>query len=287
MSDRIAAFIDQATSLKDDPRKAALLCKRELKALYAAYADSTVHFYLTKYRHAITAAELDTPYRQLMREPLRKMRANNTKQRKKVYQRQARQKPIYDADAIVNQALSLLEKDSYAAVAVGIALLTGRRDYEVCVTAKFQTIRGREYEVRFSGQAKTRNNKRASKPYVIPVLTTPHTILDALMHLRSLRDFTAYMPDENGESHAPKSRLFHDRTEKTLREACTRYFGKLIPQCTPHDLRKIYAVIAYDWFAPPDMSIGRYASEILGHSEGDLVTVQSYQDFYLATHPTV
>lgn len=287
MVDRIALFIDQAVSLKDNARKAELLCKRELKDLYATYADSTVHFWLTKYRHAIKAAELDMPYLRLMHEPIRKMRANGAKQRKRVYQRQARQKPLYDVDAIVNRACALLERESYAAVGLGIALLTGRRAYEVFVTGKFQPIRGRIHEVRFSGQAKTRNNKRAQKPYIIPVLTTPENIVEGMNHLRNLRDFTMYLPDNDEIDLAPKSRDFQDCTGKTLRETCTRYFGKLIPKCTPHDLRKIYAVIAYDWFAPPDMSVGRYASEILGHSEGDLATVQSYQDFYLATHTSV
>lgn len=286
MVDRIALFIDQAVSLQDHPRKAAQLCKAEIRTLYADYADSTVHYWLTKYRNAIRAAKLETPYLTLMREPVRKVQASRKRFQSDLYKRQAHQHPIYDADAIVNQAVALLDKESYAAVSLGIALLTGRRIYEVCVTGSFMIVRGQAHHVRFSGQAKTRDAKKANKPYLIPVLIEPKRLVDAVAYLRSLRDFTAYLPANDADA-TPRSRAFHDRTAKTLREMCTKHFDQLVEDCTPHDLRKIYAVIAYDWFAPVDMSVGRYVSEILGHNEGDLATVQSYQDFYLATHTSV
>jgi hypothetical protein len=52
----------------------------------------------------------------------------------------------------------------------------------------------------------------------------------------------------------------------------------------PKDLRAAYATIAWEWFAPPHIAQSAYNARILGHSELDLVTVQSYIDFYPLGH---
>ena len=52
----------------------------------------------------------------------------------------------------------------------------------------------------------------------------------------------------------------------------------------PKDLRAAYATIAWEWFAPPHIAQSAYFARILGHSELDLVTVQSYIDFYPLGH---
>jgi len=52
----------------------------------------------------------------------------------------------------------------------------------------------------------------------------------------------------------------------------------------PKDLRAAYATIAWEWFAPPHIAQSAYIARILGHSELDLVTVQSYIDFYPLGH---
>lgn len=282
MVDRITAFIEQATLVQHSKTRAAELCRKERQTLYEDYSDFTVHYMLTQYRNALRNANLADTYLPLLREPVRKVRANQKRQRADVYQRQSHQRPIHNPDALVDRAVELLEHSSYAVLGLAISLLTGRRDYEVFVTAEFSTARQQPHCVRFTGQAKTRNTKMAQRPYSIPVLTERQRIIDALARLRSSRDFTEYLPGSTTATEALPSRVFHERFGKTIREACTRYFQSHIPDCSPHDLRRVYAIIAYDWFAPPDMSANRYISEILGHSENDLGTVQSYHDFYLA-----
>ena len=281
MDDRISVFIEEATLVQHSKTKAAELCKKERQTLYKTYSDFTVHYMLTRYRNALRAANLADTYLPLLREPVRKMRANQKRQQADVYERQSHQRPIYDPEALVDHAVTLLDSSSYAVLGLAISLLTGRRDYEVFVTGEFSTARQDPHCVRFTGQAKTRNTKKAQRPYSIPVLTERQKVVDALARLRAMRDFSEYLPANSTDDVLP-SRVFHERFGKNIREACTRHFRHFIPNCAPHDLRRVYAIIAYDWFAPPDMSGNRYISEILGHSEHDLGTVQSYHDFYLA-----
>lgn len=283
MVDRIAEFIAEATLVQHSKTKAEALCRKERQALYEGYSDFTVHYMLTRYRNALRVANLADVYLPLLREPVRKVRANKKRQQADVYRRQSRQRPIQDPDGLVAHAVSLLDSTSYATLGLAISLLTGRRDYEVFVTGSFTRARNQEHCLRFAGQAKTRNTKKAQQAYTIPVLTEPQQILDAIRRLRSMRDFTEYRPGENTDTAVLPSRRFQDRFGKTIRESCTRHFKSYIPDCSPHDLRRVYAIIAYDWFGPPDMSASRYISEILGHNENDLGTVQSYHDFYLAT----
>lgn len=283
MVDRIAAFIEQATLVQHSKTRAQELCRKERQALYEDFSDFTVHYMLTRYRNALRNAKLADVYLPLLREPIRKVKANKKRQQADVYQRQSHQRPIHNPDALVDHAVAMLDSESYATVGLGISFLTGRRDYEVFVTGSFTLARNQPHCLRFTGQAKTRNTKKAQKPYSIPVLTERQHIVDALNRLRSLRDFTEYRPNTDSSDDVLPSRRFHDRIGKTIRESCTRHFSPYITACSPHDLRRVYAIIAYDWFAPPDMSANRYISEILGHNENDLGTVQSYHDFYLAS----
>jgi hypothetical protein len=286
MTDAIDNFITQAVAVQRNKRKAQQLCRNELKMLYSQYSDFTVHQKLTDYRNALRAANLETPFLTLMREPAKKMQANRTRQRQDVYERQGTQRPLHNPDTIIARAEEMLGRESYAAMGLGIALLTGRRDYEVFVSGSFSIDDELPHWMVFSGQAKTRNAEKSRQWFRIPVLTDPQKIVDAIIRLRAIKDFSMFAPVENMPegrrgSYTP-SQAFQNRVGKTLRETCTRYFDQLIPSCVPHDLRKAYAVIAYDQFAPVDMSQSRFISEILGHDENDLGTAQSYQDFYLA-----
>lgn len=286
MTDAITNFIAQAVAVQRNKRKAQQLCRNELKMLYSQYSDFTVHQKLTDYRNALRLAKLETPFLTLMREPAKKMQSNRTRQRQDVYERQGTQRPLHNPEGIIARAEEMLERESYAAIGLGIALLTGRRDYEVFVSGSFSIDDDQPFWMVFSGQAKTRNADKMRQWFRIPVLCDPEKIIQAVKRLRMVKDLTSFLPVENmpeGRKAAyTPSQAFQNRVGKTLRETCTRYFDQLIPSCTPHDLRKAYAVIAYDQFAPVDMSPSRFISEILGHDENDLGTAQSYQDFYLA-----
>jgi hypothetical protein len=127
----------------------------------------------------------------------------------------------------------------------------------------------------FDGQAKTRGAVSAqTAPYPIPVLAEPQLVLDAFARLRDTYD-CANLTNEQ----------VHNRTSKTLNGYVAQFFSDDAGTAMmPKDLRAAYATIAWEWFAPPHIAQSAYFARILGHSELDLVTVQSYIDFYPLGH---
>jgi len=132
-----------------------------------------------------------------------------------------------------------------------------------------------EYTLVFDGQAKTRGAVSAQTAHhPIPVLAEPQLVLDAFARLRDSYD-CANLTNEQ----------VHNRTSKTLNGYVAQFFSDDAGTAMmPKDLRAAYATIAWEWFAPPHIAQSAYFARILGHSELDLVTVQSYIDFYPLGH---
>jgi hypothetical protein len=76
--------------------------------------------------------------------------------------------------------------------------------------------------------------------------------------------------------------MFHNTVSKTLNEKFRKHFGPYLPGSKPTHLRSLYAVLAYEAFAPKSHSFNSYAADILGHGEDDTYTAQSYDDFHFA-----
>lgn len=178
-------------------------------------------------------------------------------------------RPIEDYDKIILKAEELIESRAYTAKAVALCLLTGRRISEILQTAKFEFVDNSN--VLFSGQLKTKGSDNAqSEAYLIPVLSNSTSIIEALNQLRELKDFSGLTSKE-----------LHSKTNKSCNEAVKRYFEPLVKNCCVKDLRAIYATISYELFCPERISETAYHASILGHSELDLTTAQSYKDFYI------
>lgn len=92
-------------------------------------------------------------------------------------------KKIYNGDALIKKAISLLDSEYYTARAWALALLTGRRSVEIIYHAKFKYLT--DNTVMFSGQAKKSVGTK-DKPYPIPVLADSKMIIDALKSFRAM-----------------------------------------------------------------------------------------------------
>jgi hypothetical protein len=130
-----------------------------------------------------------------------------------------------------------------------------------------------EHTLVFDGQAKTRGAVTAhTAPYPIPVLAEPQLVLDAFARLRDIYDCA------NLTNEQVHNEQVHNRTSKTLNDHVAQFFSDDAGTAMmPKDLRAAYATIAWEWFAPPHIAQSAYFARILGHSELDLVTVQSYR----------
>lgn len=177
-------------------------------------------------------------------------------------------RPIERHQEMIRCAEQLLITGSPLDWVLGLCLLTGRRASEIGATACFGIID--ESHVRFSGQLKTKT--RESHPYVIPVLTNSQDITEALITLRETRPQWLNNP-----------KRFKDANSSPLSQKVKKRFGEFILSPRVKDLRAAYAEIAYERFGTQGVSKTRFFSDILGHGENDIVTGQSYIDFYLAS----
>jgi hypothetical protein len=269
---RVDEFIAKLRSLTD-PTSIENLCISELDYLRDSLTTSSVKSSLTKYRNAIRSLG-DNFDEELALHALRFLTLSKEESidLKHQYKEQLQSdhtslRFVKDVDAVILKAEELLESEAYTALAVGIACLTGRRLTEILKTAKFEFID--EEHILFTGQLKTKESENAKiAPYPIPVLSTASILIEALAKLRQLRDFSALTNDQ-----------VHSKTNKSCSEQVKRHFSALIPNCKVKDLRALYATICCEYFKPDDYSDPAYMAMILGHSELDLITPLSYQDF--------
>jgi integrase len=178
------------------------------------------------------------------------------------------------SDEVIAKALELIKSECFSHVTLGLILLTGRRPSEILKTADFKVINVQT--VMFTGQLKTRDCPTAKTlPFPIPVLADSKIVCDALTRLREMSQVKPL---------ADKSVKACNSKAGVLSEACDRHFGKLIKDCTPHELRAAYAQICLAYRRPDRAKrtdYEPYFAEILGHAEDDLDTSKKYKKFEL------
>jgi hypothetical protein len=170
----------------------------------------------------------------------------------------------------------------------GLLILTGRRPCELTSYGKLSPIKDRPMWAEFEGQAKTRGSDNArSAPYPIPLLAPANVIISALTRLQ--RAFPS------PPATTPRARLataIHDAYKTDLGASVAAYF----PDFCARDLRALYGAISYHVYAPPEMALTIWLSEVLGHSllaggsatdtataaMADTLTAANYERFYLS-----
>ena len=191
----------------------------------------------------------------------------NVNYKAKIKKEQSNLKLIKNPQGIIDKAISLLTSKSYINRVLALATLTGRRVAEIGCTAEF--IPFNKNTVIFKGQLKTKG--KDCSDYKIPLLTTTEPIITCLKGLRL--DMPKYINNPV---------TFHSNCSKELSLRVKKHFNEFVEgDITAKDLRAIYATIACDKYKPKRMTDQCYYSEILGHSEDDLNTCNSYFDFEL------
>lgn len=256
---------------KSDFESIVELCKSEVEYLKNQLKITTLKSNFSIYRN--TLKTLDIPNLadcfEVFRLSKEEYKGLKIHQKEQIFDDNTNLRPIYNYDQIILKSESLLDSSAYTAVACGLCLLTGRRLTEILKTAKFEF--DDQNNIVFSGQLKTKESDNAQlNPYKIPVLSDPNLIISGLNNLRNLKDFSNLSTKE-----------VHSRCNKSCNEAVKRHYKGLIENVSVKDLRSIYATITYVLFCPPTISETAYHARILGHSELDLSTAQSYKDFYL------
>ena len=197
----------------------------------------------------------------------------------------------FDAVAVIEKALELLESFSYISKIAGLYLLTGRRHEEILITGKFDEpffdtanesliSEWLDYDIEsalFSGQVKRKSKEDI--PYNIPLLAPLDTIQTVIEWLRI------------NKPHNPGQR---PKGSKELGEKVRKIFqdSKLLPipsgkdvYLNPHNLRSAYSAICWQLFrnseAIYNCTEDLFVKEIMGHVEQTTESAQSYLDYEL------
>jgi hypothetical protein len=166
------------------------------------------------------------------------------------------QQLLDDPDAIVARGAELLGSQRWEDVAVGLAVITGRRLTEILKTAVFHPMSS--YTVQFEGQLKQKAELLA--PYEIPTLVEADLVIEATRRLRTLLDCQELEKTEVERRYGP-----------TVRATTHRHFQQLIlirandVSVYTHACRAVYGRIATYYFAPPTVNALVYLATIQGH----------------------
>ncbi len=164
---------------------------------------------------------------------------------------------LENPDAIVAQAVRLLESREWTDVAAGLVVLTGRRSSEVLGTAQFQPKS--QWSVMFTGALKRRGEAQRLS-FEIPTLTTAERVVKALEKLRRICPTEGLTAGQINQKYA-----------QAVATACDRHFSELVPNregkdnLFTHLFRSVYAAIATLWYAPPTVDANEYKAAIQGH----------------------
>ncbi|MNO55537.1 hypothetical protein D3C76_460290 [compost metagenome] len=158
----------------------------------------------------------------------------------------------------------------FSSLALGLAMVTGRREIEVLKLGRFE--KAGEYELEFSGQAKRRNGVDYGSSYRIYTLLKADLVLEALERLRVLPEVLELQHLDNIEVNR--------RVAKTLNTVAKRVLGS--PDRVFKDSRAIWARIVFETHFTRDArwkSVNEtvFWREMLGHEDMD--TQESYKAF--------
>jgi hypothetical protein len=183
--------------------------------------------------------------------------ALNDEKQRSVAERNEAVKFIDNPDAIVDKAVRLLEKEDWAEVAAGLAVLTGRRVSELLSTAEFQ--KKTQWSVTFTGALK-RGGEPQLLEFEIPTLTIADRVCKALAKVRKqLPQAPSLTAGEINQKYSSK-----------VAAACDRHFEGLVPpraggNLYTHLFRAVYATIATFWYCPPKVDAIEFRAAIQGH----------------------
>ena len=189
---------------------------------------------------------------------------------------------IRDPDAVVAQAMKLLQSQSWDELVVGLAVTTGRRLAEILQVGRLfpETM----YSVKFAGQLKRRD--KSLDAYEIPTLCQASLVLDAWQRLRQIKDVSSMPQDQISKVLGP-----------VVSETANRYFSELVPVRTGKDdlftslFRTVYARIAVLYYGVLHKDDLTFMATIQGHywfleAEGqkkiDYAATLHYNDYRIA-----
>lgn len=250
----------------------AHLCQGEIIRLMGHYSRTGVPSIISSYRRQIRELFGEEHFAlHFMKAPEEILQKNMSEYRRKIRTCEVHAFSAEKAEEYVKTASALLNEKAVAKKVVGLCALSGRRPIEVMLTGKFSpSDKGEKWAI-FSGQAKARGDERT---YHIPLLCNYNVFANGVAGLRVTYNFND-VTIPHGKTLAM---AINDRWASEMGRITRQTLGVLFDfPLKTYDLRKIYCAIQADWHKPNNLDT--FVSDILGHSEEDLITQRSYKTF--------
>jgi hypothetical protein len=119
----------------------------------------------------------------------------------------------------------------------------------------------------------------AKRTFTKPViLLTSEEIINVVISIREQleRKYGFDLGEGEGNEPTPEPKKLVNHVDAKANQKVRELFG---PEFVFHELRSIYAQMAFMSYAPPGVSQTYYYSQVLGHRENSLTTALSYQKF--------
>lgn len=296
IQDRIRGFVESCRSRMPRTKLAAAVTA-ELNYLRRRYKPTSVASMVTDYRRALATSRTNHPALAFFALSEEETDALRQRARAKVVANQRAPHEVTDPVRMIQVATRLLVHPSSVAsgkrqgevrwqdLAVGLALLTGRRPIELMASGKFASVPGNQYQARFCGQAKTRDAAGTRTGWFTIPLLAPYSVVAT--GLRALR---AALPASQSAADIP-----HDALHNSFSTSLNRAVATEFPGYRPYDMRAVYALLCHTLYAPDDVQQIVYYADILGHkllskdphdpkavNHADTQTACYYLRFYLS-----
>jgi len=192
---------------------------------------------------------------------------------------------IKDVTGYIEMGISLIKSTSYVEKILGFCCLTGRRPAEIGCSSDFKPEDINH--LKFTGQLKTKGTD-SLKSYVIPCLMNTNDFLKCWYDFRKQHTKNVFKEIFKNEEYnlndfkcTQLADKFHSSYSKDMSMRVKKYFRNFVTgEIQTKNLRAIYGCIAISKFnKDTNKSDQRYLAEILGHSDNDLNTANSYIDF--------
>jgi len=265
-AERIRQFV-QSCRGRIGKQRMEILVQDELAYLRKRYQPTSVATMVTDYRRALAASKASHPALEFFRLTHHETDALRQRARNKVVANQRAPREVVEPVQLIEKAIRLVTsprdvsggqragKLRWQDLAVGLAVLTGRRPIELMATGQFAPVPRHPFKARFRGQAKTREAAGTRTDwYVIPLLAPYKVVADGLRRLR------ASMPNSKSLADMP-----HDALHNSFSTSLNRAVAAEFPGFRPYDMRAVYALLCFTLYAPDAVQQIVYYSDILGH----------------------
>lgn len=188
--------------------------------------------------------------------------------RERVEARNVQMQTIADPGLLLEQIHEVLVRPEWEAIAVGLAVATGRRIGEVLLSGSIEPKTA--WTLWFVGRLKMKG--RPDQCFEIPTVVSAQEVEQAWERLRVHPDLLAMgLPQQvNTRAVGEINRRLYPR----VRRAVAQFFGDLVPgldeegaaiEVSTHRLRSVYAALAVWAYCPLWVDPDRYAAAVLGH----------------------